>query len=73
MNIAEIKKLPMREKFQIMEALWDEMRVVADKADVPESHRLILDERREAVESGSSSLLDWDEVKDNIGRDKVIE
>ncbi len=68
MSIAEIKQLPMREKFQIMETLWEEMRVVADKADVPESHRRTLDARRAAVESGESSLLSWDKVKDSIGK-----
>jgi len=68
MSIAEIKQLPMREKFQIMEALWVEMRVVADQADVPESHRKTLDARRAAVESGESKLLNWDEVKDKISK-----
>ena len=67
MSIAEIKQLPMREKFQIMETLWEEMRVVADKADIPENHRSILDGRREEVQSGKAELLQWDDVKDSIG------
>ena len=68
MSIAEIKELPMREKFQIMETLWEEMRVIADNADVPECHRKTLDARRAVVASGDEKLLSWDKVKDSIGR-----
>ena len=50
-----------------METLWEEMRVVADKADIPENHRSILDGRREEVQSGKAELLQWDDVKDSIG------
>jgi|TARA_B110000908_G_scaffold140961_1_gene168364 hypothetical protein len=68
MSIAEIKQLPMREKFQIMETLWEEMRTIADNANAPEDHRRILDARREGVGSGKEKLLKWDEVKDSIGK-----
>ncbi len=68
MSIAEIKQLPMREKFQIMEALWEEMHALADEASAPEKHRKILDARRDEVESGRASLLEWDDVKNQIGQ-----
>lgn len=68
MSIADIKQLPMREKVQIMETLWEEMRATADNANVPEDHRRILDARREEVESGKERLLKWDDVKDSIGK-----
>jgi len=68
MSITEIKKLPLREKFQIMEALWEDMRGEAEKADIPESHKKLLDERRARVESGEEKLFEWDEVKNNYGR-----
>ena len=67
MSIAEIKQLPMREKLQIMETLWEEMRAVAENANVPEDHRRILNVRRKEVESGREKLLRWDDVKDSIG------
>jgi putative addiction module component (TIGR02574 family) len=68
MSIVEIKQLPMREKFLIMETLWEEMRAIADNANLPEDHRRILNTRREEVESGREKLLKWDDVKDRIGK-----
>lgn len=68
MSITEIKKLPLREKFQILEALWEDMRDEIEDADIPEDHRKLLDERRAKVESGEEKLLDWDQVKGSYGR-----
>ncbi len=70
MSIAEITKLSKREKFQIMEVLWDDMRSTIDQAetDIPMNHKDILDSRRARVENGDSKLLDWDEVKDTVGK-----
>jgi len=67
MSITEISSLPMREKFQIMEMIWDEMRVSLESAEAPRNHRDILDSRRARVDNGDSSLLDWDRVKDSLG------
>jgi putative addiction module component (TIGR02574 family) len=68
MSITEIRKLPIREKFQILEALWEDMLPEIEQADIPESHKKLLDERRARVESGEEKLLDWDVVKDSYGR-----
>ncbi len=67
MSIAEIKKLPLAEKLQLMEALWDELRERAEQVPVPEWHKQLLDERRKAVEAGTEELLDWDSVKNQLG------
>ncbi len=68
MNIAEIKKLPMREKFQIMEALWQDLSSDVENADIPAEHKAILDKRFEQAESGEMKFLDWDKVKNTLGR-----
>jgi len=68
MSITEIKKLPLREKFQIMEALWEDMREEVGEAGIPETHKKLLDERRARVENGEEKLLEWDEVKNSYGR-----
>ena len=68
MSIADVAKLPLREKLQIMETIWLDLRSHVEAIDAPEEHRRILDERRARVASGSSSLLDWDQVKQTIGR-----
>ena len=68
MTADEIKRLPIEEKIQIMEALWADLRERFERADVSPSVQRLLDERRERVRSGQAQLLDWDSVKGTLGR-----
>jgi len=68
MSIAEIHQLPIEEKFQIMEALWDDLREHFDRMQIPEAHKALLDERRARVQNDAAKLHDWDTVKTTIGR-----
>jgi putative addiction module component (TIGR02574 family) len=68
MSTIELSHLTLREKFQIMQAIWDDLRGSVDGFEVPQSHKDILDDRRRKAESGESKLLDWDQVKHSIGR-----
>lgn len=68
MSVTEIKRLPLREKFQILEVLWEDL---SDHiADIPVSKvdRELLDARLERIDSGETEIHDWDEVKHSIGR-----
>jgi putative addiction module component (TIGR02574 family) len=67
MSIAEVKQLPLAEKLQIMEAIWEDLRAQADQVPVPAWHKELLDERRKAVEEGREEVLDWDSIKDSLG------
>jgi len=69
MSIAEIHQLPIEEKLQIMEVLWEDLRERFKRMPIPDSHRAMLDERRARVQNGTAQLLDWDTVKTTIGRD----
>ncbi len=68
MSITEISHLPMREKFQIMEFLWADMRTNVESAGIPGEHQDILDARRARIDNGEVSLLDWDRVKSSMGQ-----
>ena len=68
MTVADISKLSLREKLQVMEAIWEDLRGRVDVIDVPEEHRQILDDRRARVESGESMVLPWDRVKHSFGQ-----
>ena len=68
MSISEIADLPLREKFQIMEILWGDMQSSINDAEVPREHQDLLDTRRKRVEAGDAVLLDWDRVKNAVGR-----
>lgn len=67
-TVSEVKDLPVREKLQLMEAIWEDLRTHFENSDPPASHRELLDERRRRVEEGQACLLDWDEVKLTLGR-----
>lgn len=68
MTAEEVRALPITEKIQIMEAIWEDLRERFDRMDLPQAHRELLDRRRARVEEGSARLLDWDAVKSTIGR-----
>jgi len=68
MTVADIAKLSLREKLQIMEAIWEDLRGRVNSMDVPDEHRRILDERRARIASGEAKLLEWDQVKHSLGR-----
>ena len=68
MTTDEIKRLPIEEKIQIMEALWDDLRERFERAEIPPGAKRLLDERRERVRSGQAQILDWDSVKGTLGR-----
>ena len=66
MSIAEVKRLPFAEKVQIMEAIWEDLRAQAERVPVPQWHKDLLDERRQAVAEGREELVDWDSIKDSL-------
>ena len=65
MSTIEISHLSLREKFQVMQSIWEDLRSHVDRFEVPQSHKDLLDARRKRVEA---KILDWDQVKHNIGK-----
>jgi putative addiction module component (TIGR02574 family) len=68
MSVTEISQLPLLEKLQIMEVIWEGLRQRADGMDVSAAERELLDDRRQRVANGQAKILNWDAVKDSIGR-----
>jgi putative addiction module component (TIGR02574 family) len=66
MSIAELKKLLLNEKLQIIEVLWEDLRNQEEAVPVPEWHKKILDERLKAVEEGREEILEWDDIKHDL-------
>ena len=67
MSITEIRELPLNEKIQMMEALWEDLRAHAQEGSVPEWQKELLDARRKAVEDGREPILERDQVKSSLG------
>ena len=68
MTIDEVRTLPLAQKMQIMEVLWEDLRARFEQSEVPQRVRDLLDQRRARVREGSARVLDWDAVKAEIGR-----
>ena len=68
MTLAEVKAMPIGQKFQVMEVLWQDLREKFEAAPVSDEIKALLDERRERVARGEARLLDWDQVKSALGR-----
>lgn len=68
MNVNDIKALPMAQKIEIMEAIWEDLRDRFEHLELSPHLKKLLDQRRSRVHEGSAQLLDWDSVKAGIGR-----
>lgn len=62
-------ELPVEEKLEYVQSLWDRIAEDVDSVPVPEWHRQVLRERLEDRRSNPDDGLDWNEVRDRIKRD----
>jgi putative addiction module component (TIGR02574 family) len=67
MSIAEVRRLPLREKLQILEVIWEDLSAKVDEMEISDAERKLLDSRLERVRKGEARILDWEEVKHTIG------
>jgi putative addiction module component (TIGR02574 family) len=68
MTAEEVRALPMAQKLQIMETLWEDLRDRFEQSDLPQELKDLLDQRRARAREGSAKVLHWDAVKSSIGR-----
>ena len=68
MSIAEVRSLPLREKFQILEAIWEDLSSHVDAMEISPGERELLDVRVARLRSGEAEVHDWDSVKNSLGR-----
>lgn len=68
MSLAEVRNLPLREKLQIMEAIWEDLGARVDQMELSPADRALLDSRIERMRNGETEIHDWDAVKHSLGR-----
>lgn len=66
MTVAEVHQLPLNEKLQIMEAIWEDLCRNAENFESPEWHREVLEERQKLIDSGQAKFLDWEQAKADV-------
>ncbi len=67
-NVEEIRSMPLRDKLQLIETLWDDIARSESALEMPQWHKDLLDERERLVEAGEAKFLDWDEAKRQIAK-----
>ena len=68
MTTEEVKAMPVSQKLQIMEMIWDDLHDRFEHSELSSKCKALLDERRKRVKEGDARILDWDSVKSTIGR-----
>lgn len=68
MGVDEVKALPIAQKLEIMEAIWEDLRSRVAASDIPLRIKNLLDARRARVRDGVARVPDWDGVKAKIGQ-----
>lgn len=67
MTRLEIAKLPLQERLQLMETLWDSLcREPSGEAPMPTWHQQVLDDRLARIDTGEEPLIPWEEAKQLI-------
>ena len=61
-----LNEMTVAEKFQIMEALWQDLSRQADALESPEWHGEVLQERERRIASGEARFSDWEQAKADI-------
>ncbi len=62
----DLVRLPVLQRLELIEAVWDSLEV--DAADIPlaEWQREVIDKRIDSLEKGASICAEWDEVMARI-------
>jgi len=62
----ELLRLPLAERIQLVEDLWDSIAAEAEDPAMPESHRRELARRRAAYRDDPARVLPWEEVRERL-------
>lgn len=65
-DLSEILELPVPERLQLLEAIWDSLVEVPEAIPISDDLKVELDRRLEAYYSDRSSARPWDEIKDEL-------
>lgn len=62
----EVLQLPMDERLDLAEAIWDSFEIAAEQPPIPEWQQRLLDDRIAADEADPEAGSPWEEVKQRI-------
>jgi putative addiction module component (TIGR02574 family) len=62
-QIEKLHNLSRKEKFEIVQFLWDDIAKEQEELAIPYDHQKIINERIERIKTGKSTFKTWDEIK----------
>jgi hypothetical protein len=68
-----LDKMTVEEKIQAMETIWDDLCERANNLSSPAWHAEILNEREAAIERGEDEFIDWENARQNIKIDYLVD
>lgn len=66
MSIAELRKLPSKQKLEIIETLWSDLAQDEASFDSPAWHGEVLKETEAEFAAGKIEVLDWEDAKKEL-------
>lgn len=66
LTAADIAQMPLDQRIQLAEDLWDSIAELPESVAVPEWHRQVLEERLQAYHEDPQAGTPWSEVKKAI-------
>ena len=63
MSLAEIMQMTVAERMELMEMIWESLRLDEEELPVPDWHREILSERLKRMEEGEVETFSIEEVR----------
>ncbi len=64
--IAEIERLSVAERLELIDEIWDSIAETPDALPLTEEHKPMLDERLTAMEQNPQEGMTWAQVKANL-------
>ena len=61
-----LKDMSIAEKLQMLEIIWSDLERTPSDIPSPDWHESALAERKEAIEAGEISFLDWEDSKERL-------
>jgi putative addiction module component (TIGR02574 family) len=65
-SASDIIELPIRERIQLVEDIWDSIAVVPEAVKIPEWHKKELDKRLESYRQEPKAGSSWAEIRRDI-------
>jgi putative addiction module component (TIGR02574 family) len=65
-DVREILKLPVEERLEIVDAIWDSIAASSDALPVTEAQKQELDRRLEEHRRNPGAVRSWEQVRDSL-------